>query len=195
MNSGMPYSSIKKIISINILFFDLCIGTDYIYHGITTFSGINDKDLLQLGEQEQAIYYTKEIGKIYPEYYIIKVNEFNNVAKSTLEEWINFFKTEEVKEDTKAKGLKQAKETLEIIKLPKELQIEYYRDMDNFRDNESGMTSNFIRGDIHGRKIEREIFKQKQLEIAKKCLNKGMSIADTIELTGLSEDEIKNSIN
>ena len=37
MNLGEPYSSIKKVISISIVYFDLGHGDDYVYKGQTTF--------------------------------------------------------------------------------------------------------------------------------------------------------------
>ena len=41
---------------------------------------------------------------IFPEYYIIKVNQFNDLAKDTLDEWIYFLKNSEIKEEFSAKG-------------------------------------------------------------------------------------------
>ena len=40
MNTGMIYSQIKKVISVNIVYFDLGQGDDYIYHGTTNFIGL-----------------------------------------------------------------------------------------------------------------------------------------------------------
>ncbi|MCI5143603.1 MAG: Rpn family recombination-promoting nuclease/putative transposase [Candidatus Electrothrix sp. ATG1] len=37
-----PYSKVAKVISINILYFDLGHGEDYIYHGTTSFRGLHD---------------------------------------------------------------------------------------------------------------------------------------------------------
>jgi len=110
MDKGMVYTGIKKIISVNLVYFDLGQGDDYVYHGFTSFVGIHTKDILGLSRQEQGIFKAEQIEKIYPEYYIIKVNKFDNVAKNTLDEWINFLKNETVKEGSKAKGLAEAKE-------------------------------------------------------------------------------------
>jgi predicted transposase/invertase (TIGR01784 family) len=184
MDKGMLYGKIKKIISVNIVYFNLGEGEDYIYRGTTSFMGLNKHDVLHLSQQEQKIYHTEQIEKIYPEYYIIKVNQFNEVAKNTLDEWIYFLKTEEVKDGFHAKGLKQAKETLDVLKLSPEERKEYDRYLYNWRDNESVTMSNFTAGEMKGGK-------QKQIEIAKKCLEKGMKIADISELTGLDETEIK----
>lgn len=180
MDAGMLYSKVKKIISVNIVYFDLGHGEDYIYHGATNFIGLNKNDQLHLSKQEQLMYHTDKIAKIYPEYYIIKVNQFDNIAKNTLDEWINFLKNEEVKEGSHAKGLNEAKEKLTLLKLSDEERKDYERYIANWRDNESALLSNFEAGEL-----------KKQKEIARKALAKGMNINDVADLTGLSEEEIR----
>ena len=188
MEEGMLYGKIKKIISVNIVYFDLGHGEDYIYHGTTSFIGLNKNDKLNLSFQEQKAYHTEQIAKIYPEYYIIKVNQFDDVAKNTLDEWINFLKKEEVNENTKAKGLKEAKEKLDVLKLSREEKREYDIFIANWRDTESAMISNFIAGEIKGEK-KGEL--KSKIAMAKNCLADGMSIEKTAKLTGLSEDEVR----
>src|ERR1700677_2711346 len=46
MAKGTPYSQVKKIISVNIIYFPLGQGQDYIYYGATNFVGMNKKDVL-----------------------------------------------------------------------------------------------------------------------------------------------------
>jgi predicted transposase/invertase (TIGR01784 family) len=199
MDAGMLYGKIKKIISVNIVYFDLGHGEDYIYHGATCFTGINKKDILNLSRQEQIVYHTGQIGKIYPEYYIIKVNQFDNIAKNTLDEWVNFLKNEEVKEGSKAKGLTEAKEKLTTLKLTEEERKEYERYIANWRDNESVIVSNYLAGELKGEANKekyaeekvKEKEKQTKIEMARKCLAEGMSLAITSRLTGFTEDEIR----
>ena len=51
---GQDYSVIKKIYSINILYFDFGCGDDYAYHGITTFRGMTKEDsVLQLSTENE----------------------------------------------------------------------------------------------------------------------------------------------
>src|ERR1035438_1180116 len=80
MDLGMEYSAIKKIISVNIVYFDLGQGEDYIYHGTTNFIGLNKHDILKLTQKDQTLYKTEYLHKIFPEYYIIKVTQFNDIA-------------------------------------------------------------------------------------------------------------------
>lgn len=59
------------------------------------------------------------------------MNQFNDIAKDTLDEWIYFLKNSEVKDCFKAKGLKEANEVLDLMRLAKEDQYGYNRYMDS----------------------------------------------------------------
>ena len=82
MQQSRAYVEVVKVISVNILYFDLGHGTDYIYHGTTTFIGIHDHDKLSLTEEQKNLYPSTQIEKVFPEYYLIKVNKFDDVAKT-----------------------------------------------------------------------------------------------------------------
>ncbi len=207
MAEGMVYSKIKKIISVNIVYFNLGHGDDYIYHGFTNFIGIHTKNKLSLSDQEKKVFNAEHIERIYPEYYIIKINNFDNISRNTLDEWINFLKNEEVKDGSTAKGLLEAKKELDKLKLSKEAMHEYEADLIYWRDNQSLMSTKFLEGELSG--IDKGIrmgeegkekyaaekaqqkAKEKQIEIAKSMLEDAMSIPKIAKLTGLSEDEIK----
>jgi hypothetical protein len=45
----LDYSKIRKVYSVNIVYFDLGVGKDYIYHGTTKFKGLHYNDELGLG--------------------------------------------------------------------------------------------------------------------------------------------------
>jgi len=196
MNTGMVYSQVKKVISVNIVYFDLGQGEDYIYHGTTNFIGLNKKDTLKLSEDQQLLYKTETIAKIYPEYYVIKVNQFNELAKTTLDEWIYFFKTEEIKDEFKAKGIKQAKVELDILKLSETERKEYEKYIEQERYEESLIVSNYKVGELKGieeeRKRQEEKRRNEKNEIAKKSLKEGLSIDVISKITGLSKEEIEN---
>jgi predicted transposase/invertase (TIGR01784 family) len=204
MDKGMEYDKIKKVISVNIVYFDLGHGDDYIYHGTTNFLGVHKNDILSLSAQEKIVFQAEQVQQIYPEYFIIKVNKFNEVAKNTLDEWVNFLKNEEVKDGTKAKGLAEAKEKLDILKLSKEEMREYESDLDAWRDLASGMSSSFLSGKLEGKaeaeankeqyaeEKAKEKEKQTKLEMARNCKKRGISTQDIVELTGLTEDEIRD---
>jgi len=129
--AGSPYSALVKVISVNVLYFDLGHGKDYIYHGQTAFIGLNYQDELSLSNEQQKLFNHTSPREIFPEYYLIKVNNFNDVAKNTLDEWIYFLKNEEIKPGFKAKGIQKAKNRLDIMKLSESDRISYSRHSDD----------------------------------------------------------------
>ena len=100
---------------------------DYLYHGTTTFIGMHKHDVLRLTVQQRELYQKETIAALYPEYYLIKVNQFDGLAKNTLDEWMYFSKHREIGDNCRAKGLQEAKEALDVLKLPKEEQARYKR--------------------------------------------------------------------
>jgi len=80
------YEQVIKVISINILYFDMGHGKDYIYHGGTQFLGMHYHDELLLNEKQQELFGKQHPYELYPEYYLLKINHFNNVAKDSLDE-------------------------------------------------------------------------------------------------------------
>jgi predicted transposase/invertase (TIGR01784 family) len=145
------YAKLVKVISVNILYFDLGHGTDYIYHGTTTFTGIHDHDKLELDIRQQKQYGMTQINHIYPEYYLIRINNFNRVATTSLDEWIYFLKNEEIKDEFKAKGIQKAKESFSMLRMSDEELIAYNRYQDGLRYEASLIESNYGLGRMEGR--------------------------------------------
>ena len=51
---GDAYSKVRKVYSINIVYFDLGEGKDYVYHGKTDFRGLhNPNDILRLSVRQR----------------------------------------------------------------------------------------------------------------------------------------------
>ena len=189
LEEGAPYSEIIKVISINILYFDLGQGGDYIYHGTTAFKGLHGQDELQLSEEQQELYRKKAIHEIFPEYYLIKVNNFDEMAKDSLDEWIYFLKNGEIREDFKAKGIKKAKRELDILKLPDEERLAYERYQDDLHYQASMVESSYT---IGLRKGEKKGQTKEKREIAIKLLDSGSLDIDSIaEITGLPIEELQ----
>jgi predicted transposase/invertase (TIGR01784 family) len=118
---GDKYLKIKKIYSINIVYFDLGHededDNDYVYSGETQFKGFHSKKILNLSKKQQKIFGKIEAGNLYPEYYILKINNFDDVATTTLDEWVYFLKNDRIEDDFKAKGLLKAREILDYSRL------------------------------------------------------------------------------
>ena len=128
---GDKYDKVRKVYSISILYFDLGQGADYLYHGQTSLVGVHTKDTLKINTRDKGMIQIKTPEEIFPEYYIIRVNEFNKVAKTPLEEWIDYLKSGHIKEDTQAPGLQEAREKLQYLKMNKAERRAYDRHIDN----------------------------------------------------------------
>ena len=150
LKEGSPYSDISKIISVNILYFEFGKGDDYIYHGTTSFIGLHNKTRLQLTKVQKKLYNIENVSDIYPEYYLIEVKKFDDIAKDTLDEWIYFFKNADIKNDFKAKGLKEAQEKLDILKMNKAEKFAYDNYQDKLHREASLYESTYIAGKIEG---------------------------------------------
>ena len=125
IKKGYDYSLIKKVYSINLLYFELGQGKDYVYHGKNEFRGIHLGDMLQLSTPQKEKFLYNQVYEIYPEYYVIKINAFNDLAKDSLDEWIYFFKHSKVPKNYQAKGLKEVEEKMRIEGLSPEEKIAY----------------------------------------------------------------------
>ena len=118
IKEGEAYANVKKVISITIAHFDLGQGKDYIYHGTNVFKGIHKGDILGLSEKQIAVYDKTSVHQIYPEYWVIKTGKFKNRIHDKLDEWVYFLKNAEIKPNFSAKGLKEANEKLDTMRLP-----------------------------------------------------------------------------
>lgn len=190
------YANITKIISINILYFYLGSGTDYIYKGTTRFIGLHNHDLLELNKRQKQLFKKDTIESLYPEYYLIRINRFNDIAKDTLDEWIYFLKNEEIKENFTAKGLKEAEEKLSFMKLPEDEQKAYEHYKEDLRYQASMFESSFGDGYYEGKaegKAEglAEGVNQTTKNIALNLAQEGTPIEMIAKVTGLSASDIK----
>jgi len=196
---GQAYLEIKKVISINIVYFDLGQGKDYVYKGLINFEGIHKKDILQLSAKQKLTFVKEKVSDIFPEYYIIKVNKFNDHAKDTLDEWIYLLKNSEVRDEFKAKGLAEAKEVLDVMRLNKEQQYNYNRYLDylhlkasealSFKAEQEELIEQQIKQARQDERRKAEL--DRNLEIAKSMLADGESEEKIIKYTGLTFGQIQ----
>jgi predicted transposase/invertase (TIGR01784 family) len=204
MDEGDSYSKIVKVISINIIYFDFGDGDDYIYKGTTTFKGMHNNSILKLNPKQQELYSTEKIDKIYPEYYVIKVNNFDENAKDTLDEWIYFLKTEKIESSFKAKGLDEAKKKLDIMKFDEKERASYERFKKHLHDQASAWESTYVIGEIMGHKKgkiegkvegekigEKKGEKKKAIDVARNLLQLGVDVNIIVSSTGLGVEEIE----
>ena len=114
---GEGYQNVKKVYSISILYFDLGVGTDYIYHGQNHFTGVHTGDRLRINTRDRDAVITRLPAEIFPEYILIRVNEFDKVATTPLDEWITYLKDGTIRPDTTTPGLREAREKLKYYSM------------------------------------------------------------------------------
>jgi predicted transposase/invertase (TIGR01784 family) len=192
MKLSTSYSEVTKVISINILYFDFGEGKDYIYHGTTQFIGLHDHHELKLSEQQKKIYLIDKIADIYPEYYLIEIRNFNDKAKDTLDEWIYFLKNEKIEDTFTAKGLKQAQQTLDVLKMDKQERQVYDQHQKQLRREASLYESTYVIGKIEGHEEGREEGKEEAFIItAKNMKQAAIDVKIIAQVTGLSKKQIE----
>jgi predicted transposase/invertase (TIGR01784 family) len=153
-------------------------------------------------------FHVETSGDLYPEYYLLDVTNFNDVAKNTLDEWIYYFKNSEIREDFTAKGMREVKNHLDYEKLSSVEKRSYEKAIDIKLGWESAIDSakleGLFEGEAKGRAEGRAEGEAKgraegeakgraegKTEIALNMLKKGLSIEDVAELTGLSLDYLR----
>ena len=173
IEEGDAYSKIKKVYSINIVYFDLGGGKDYIYHGTTTFKGLHYNDVLELSQKQKDEFAKLEVKDIYPEYYILKVNQFKNTVQSKLDEWMYYFKNSKVEPNFEAPGLAEADRLLEYARLSYEDQLSYDSHIDKRRSANSSIYTAKLEGRAEGQEQVLELMaKGYTLDQIKEALKK-----------------------
>jgi predicted transposase/invertase (TIGR01784 family) len=209
LSKGEGYIKVRKIYSINIVYFDLGTGKDYVYHGKTYFKGKHHpEDVLQLTASQRKWFSKEEVGDLYPEYYILKVRNFDDVAKDSLDEWMYYLKNHKVEPSFNAPGMEVVRKQFAYDLLSKEEKRAYDIEEDNylkavnqyFTATETGRQE----GEKIGIEIGIEIGKQEGLkegiekgkrEFVLKCMRAGLPVETIRAVTDLSEKEIQSILS
>ena len=143
----------------------------------------SEGDILELTPFQKQTFKVSQVSQLYPEYYILKVNDFNQVAKSPLEEWIYYLNTGDIPDNATAPGLHEACERLKLDRMKKEELEAYYRHLDNIVILRDNIYTERAEGREEGREEER-------YSIARNLKQLGASEEVIIKATGLSSEEI-----
>ena len=190
---GDNYDKVRKVYSVNIVYFELGHGKDYVYHGKTEFRGIHTNDLLELTPFQKQTFKADTVSQLYPEYYILKVNGFNQVAKSPLEEWIYYLNTGEIPSNATAPGLDEARQKLKLAMMTRNELAAYYRHLDNIVILRNNIITEREEGRAEGRAEGREEgAMNKAIEVARFLKASGSPIELIMGATGLTKEEIDN---
>lgn len=181
------YQEVNKVYLVSILYFDLGKGNDYLYHGQNRFIGVHTNDELLITAKEEGAIIQKLPQEVFPEYYLIRVNEFNQVAKTPLEEWVKYLKTGIIDPDTTAPGLPEAREKLRYYDMSPEERHEYDEHVNAIMIQNDVLNTAKLEGHAEGRAEGRA---EGKLEDARNLKQLGVSIDIIAQATGLSREEI-----
>lgn len=177
---GNKYDKVKKVYSINILYFDLGQGSDYLYHGKTVFTGVHTGDRLKVNTREANEIRMTVPEDVFPEYYIIRVNEFNDVARTPIEEWLDYLKNNRIKDDTSTPGLKEARQRLLYMTMTDAERKAYDAHMDDIMVQNDVLDTAKMEGRAEGK-----------IEMAKNLKSLGVDVRTIMQASGLTEEQIK----
>ena len=204
---GEGYQKVKKVYSISILYFDLGVGSDYIYHGQNHFIGVHTGDRLRINTRDRDAVVTRLPAEIFPEYILVRVNEFDKVATTPLDEWITYLKDGTIRPDTTAPGLREAREKLKYYSMSTQERHAYDKHLDTIMIQNDvldtakwegrmeglaeGKAEGLAEGEAKGL-AEGEARKVEALRQAAANMKRmGMGEADIAKCTGLPVEEIE----
>lgn len=197
---GDRYHEVKKIYSISILYFDIGKGSDYLYHGQNNFVGVHTGDTLQINVKERNGITPRMPKEIFPEYILIRVNEFNSVAVTPLEEWMKYLKDGIIRPDTTAPGLGEAREKLKYYSMSAKERNAYDAHISAVKVQNDVLDTAKLEGRLEGRLegleegLEEGLAKgreEQNLETARNLKSLGVPAEIIAKATGLSAENIE----
>ena len=162
ISMGDKYDRVRKVYHVNIIYFTMGDGQDYVYHGYTEFRGIHNKRVLQLTAKQKEFFARKRVKNIFPEYYILCVDDFNDVVKDSLDQWIYYLKYTKIPDNFDAPGMAEARKQLKYDKLSEKEKRAYAFHVDQKHYENDVVANSIAEGEAKGR-AEGEA-KRKELE-------------------------------
>ena len=194
IGSGQDYEVIKKVYSVNILYFNFGSGDDYAFHGVTTFRGMtNENAVLEFNNMNERKYMDSERRRItspdevFPEYFLLIVDRFNEVARTPIEEWMAYLKDGAIREDTTTPGLQEARRKLEYMSMTDEERREYRDYMISVHAAKDAIETAKDEGRAEG--IEEGQHKEKA-ETVRRLSQLGLTLEQIAQGTNLTIEEV-----
>ena len=162
--------------------------------------GVHTHDSLRITRKEQDALVGRRPEEIFPEYILIRVNEFNQVAVSPLEEWMAYLKDGVIRPDTKAPGLHEAREKLRYYAMSDKERKAYVAHMEALvvhndvikTAKREGRWEGLAEGRAEGRA---EGLAEGKIEVAKKLKSLGVDVKTIMQASGLTEEQIEQHLH
>ncbi len=189
INIGDKYDQVKKVYSISILYCDYGQGDDYVYHGQTVFKGIHTGNDLMVNMKEEGVIVTHLPREVFPEYYLVRVNAYDKIPETPLDEWMTYLKTGKIKEDTHTPGLQQVREKLRVLSMTPKERRAYDEHIDNIMVQNDVLDTARDEGRAEGLAEGRA---ETMIEVARAMKLQGLPNENISIVTGLSIDDIES---
>ncbi len=195
MERGATYDTIKKVISVSIVYFSVAQGMDYVYLGQTQFRGMHLNDVLTLLPEQQELFNRKSLEELYPNFYLIKAGDFDGKEmKDKLDEWIYFLKTGDVQEGFSAQGLDKAKKKLDVAKMNAKKRKAYNAYENSLHSEASYNMQMQLEIMLAERKAKAEGKAEGKAEIVIRLHLKGKDVDEIADVTGLPVEKVMEII-
>jgi len=191
---GTLYKEVVKVISISILYHTMRLdekeNSDFIYYGTTELVGLHTKKPLVLHEsvakgEKVSVVTSKDV---FPEYYMIYAQKFQDVINDDIDEWVYFFKHGAIRDDFKSPGILLAAKKLDYLMMSEEERRAYDGYLAYLGQELGILETAKAEGREEGREEGRD---EKAIEIAKEMLGRKMDMNIVSEITKLSLDTIQ----
>ena len=186
---GKGYNEVVKVISISILYHTMRVdekeNTDFIYYGTTELIGMHTKKPLIFHKSKAKYQETSSVTSknVFPEYYMIYVEKFEDMINEAIDEWVYFFKHGAIREDFKSPGILLAAKKLDYLMMSEEDQRAY----DNYLAYLGQELGILDTAKEEGRAEGREEGEKKgKLEVARNALAEGIEPTIVVKITNLS---------
>ena len=164
------------------------------------FRGIHTQDELQLNINQKDRFRKEVPADLYPEYFILKINTFDKVAKSSLDEWIYYLKNGALPQTYKAKGLKEVEKKLKVEKMEPTAKKQFQKYVEDMRISRSafetaryeGRSEGLAEGSLKG-KMEGRLEVKRQIVLT--SFKHGLPVELISSITELSVEEVEAILN
>lgn len=191
---GDTYANVSKVYSISLLYCDFGEGDDYVYKGETIFKGIHTGNPLIIRTKENGVIHTQLPRDVFPEYYLVRVNSFDKIPASPLEEWMDYLKNGNINDNTEIPGLQEVRNKLQVLTMSESEKQAYFNHLDSVMQQNDAYDTAIEEGREIGRAEGRaeglaEGRLEEKKETARKMRDAGMDSNLIRQFTGLESFE------
>ena len=156
-------------------------------------------DRLRINTRDRDAVITRLPAEIFPEYILIRVNEFDKVAMTPLDEWIEYLKDGTIRPDTTAPGLREAREKLKYYSMSSSERHAYDEHLNAIMIQNDVLDTAKWEGRIEGKaeglaEGKAEGLAEGEAKLRQTAANMkrmGISTTDIADCTGLPAEEIE----